>query len=41
MCRWNAYFENESKKEILEILSQYNEKLIILSDNAEINKFIK
>ncbi|BDH61828.1 DNA topology modulation protein FlaR [Lysinibacillus sp. PLM2] len=41
MFRWNAYFENESKQEILDILSQYNEKLIILSDNAEINKFIK
>jgi len=36
MFQWNVYFENESKPEILKILSQYNEKVIILRDNVEI-----
>jgi adenylate kinase family enzyme len=39
MFGWNARFEKESKPEILNILSQYNDKLIILKDNTEINKY--
>ncbi|MDM5186955.1 acetylornithine deacetylase [Bacillus sp. DX4.1] len=36
---WNDYFENESKPEILHILSLYSNKLIILKDNIEIKKY--
>ncbi|WP_199425583.1 AAA family ATPase [Thermaerobacillus caldiproteolyticus] len=40
MFEWNYYyFENESKPEILNMLSQYNDKLIILKDNTEIKKY--
>ncbi|MGD6796265.1 AAA family ATPase [Metabacillus indicus] len=39
MFGWNAYFENESKQEILNILSQYKDNLVILKDNAEIKKY--
>jgi hypothetical protein len=39
MFEWNYYFENESKPEILNMLSQYNEKLLILKDNTEIKKY--
>ena len=38
MFVWNTYFENESKPEIQKILSQYENKLLILKDNIEINK---
>lgn len=38
MFGWNAYFENESKPEIINILSQYNNKLIVLKNNIEIEK---
>ncbi|WHY88952.1 AAA family ATPase [Neobacillus novalis] len=39
MFKWNAYFENEGKPEILKTLSKYNKKLIILKDNKEIEKY--
>lgn len=39
MFRWNAYFENESKPEILQILKEYSDKLIVLKDNVEIEKY--
>jgi adenylate kinase family enzyme len=39
MFGWNADFESESKPEILNMLSQYNDKLIILKDNTEIKKY--
>ncbi|MFF2449464.1 DNA topology modulation protein FlaR [Neobacillus sp. NPDC058068] len=41
MFKWNAYFENESKPEIVKILSQYPDKLIILKDTKEIEKYFK
>jgi adenylate kinase family enzyme len=40
MFAWNAYFEKESKPEIITILSQYNDKLLVLKDNIEINNYI-
>lgn len=40
MFGWNTYFENESKLEILNILSQYKEKLVILRSNDEVNRII-
>jgi adenylate kinase family enzyme len=39
MFEWNYYFENESKPEISNMLSQYNDKLLILKDNTEIKKY--
>jgi adenylate kinase family enzyme len=41
MFKWNAYFENESKPEIVKILSQYHDKLLILMDNKEIDKILQ
>jgi adenylate kinase family enzyme len=38
MFKWNRYFETISKPEILELLSQYEGKLYILTDNDEILK---
>lgn len=39
MFTWNTLFENESKPEILNTLSQYNDKCIIIKDNIEIKKY--
>lgn len=38
MFDWNSYFENKSKPEILNILSQYNQKLIIIKNNTDFEK---
>lgn len=39
MFDWNAYFENRSRIEILDILTDYSDKLIVLKDNVEIKKY--
>jgi adenylate kinase family enzyme len=39
MFIWNTNFENESKPEILKILTQYNDKVIVLEDNIEVEKY--
>lgn len=41
MFRWNAYFENESKQEILNMLNQYKDKLVIVKSNADIKNYFK
>ncbi|MFK9090899.1 AAA family ATPase [Bacillus salipaludis] len=41
MFHWNAYFENHSKPKILKFLGKYNDKVIILKDNVEIEKYFK
>ncbi|MBP0725793.1 AAA family ATPase [Bacillus sp. RG28] len=40
MFKWNSYFEKESKPEIVNILNKYNDKLIILNDNTEVEKYL-
>jgi len=40
MFAWNSYFEKESKPEIVNILNKYNDKLIILNDNNEVEKYL-
>lgn len=41
MFRWNAYFENESKPEIVNMLSKYDDKLIVLKDSVEIGQHFR
>ncbi|MCT8136617.1 DNA topology modulation protein FlaR [Anaerobacillus sp. CMMVII] len=40
MFKWNAFFENVSKPEIINMLSEYDEKLLILKDNSELDKYL-
>ncbi|MBE1556777.1 AAA family ATPase [Sporosarcina limicola] len=39
MFTWNANYEKDSKPEIVAILSQYNDKLIILKNDSEIEEY--
>ncbi|EMT53842.1 hypothetical protein I532_07500 [Brevibacillus borstelensis AK1] len=39
MFVWNAHFENESKPEIEKMLGRYSEKLVVLKDNSEMEKY--
>jgi len=40
MFDWNAYFEKESKQEIVSMLNQYNDKLLILKENTDVKKYL-
>ena len=40
MLDWNAYFEKESKQEIVSMLNQYNDKLLILKENTDVKKYL-
>ncbi|WP_141433880.1 AAA family ATPase [Bacillus sp. 03113] len=39
MFKWNSCFENENKPEIFDLLNKYNDKVIFLKDNSEIDKY--
>ncbi len=41
MFDWNATFENESKQEILNILSKYKDKLVFVKTDADIEKYLE
>ena len=41
MFDWNNQFENKAKQEILTILSQFEDKLLILNDNKSFEKIYK
>lgn len=40
MFSWNALYENETKTEILNELSEFKEKLIILEDSNDLSKIL-
>lgn len=40
MFEWNSYFENKSKPEILEMLSDFDDKVIFLKDTNEIESIL-
>lgn len=40
MFEWNSYFENKSKPEILEMLSDFDDKVIISKDTNEIESIL-
>ncbi len=40
MFKWNRYFEQVSKPEILDNLKTYNEKLLIIKDPIELQNYI-
>lgn len=41
MFKWNAYFENKSKPEILKLLDHYGDKVVICKNNVDLKNFIK
>jgi adenylate kinase family enzyme len=41
MFAWNRHFETVSKPEILSILSEYNDKFIIMKNNKQLKKIFK
>ncbi|WP_221568433.1 DNA topology modulation protein FlaR [Alkalihalobacillus sp. TS-13] len=40
MFVWNAAYQNQNRQEILELLSTYDEKVVILQDNKQIEKHL-
>ncbi|MFD2442513.1 AAA family ATPase [Bacillus sp. CGMCC 1.16607] len=40
MFSWNAHFENVSKPEILNILSAFENKVVLMKDNIEVDKYL-
>jgi adenylate kinase family enzyme len=41
MSQWNSFFERESKPKILNIVSQYEDKFIIVKNDDEIKTYFK
>ncbi len=41
MFRWNRYFEKVSKREIMQLLKEFDDKVIIIRDNNELETYLK
>lgn len=41
MFRWNTYFEKVSKREIIELLKEFDEKVIIIRDKNELETYLR
>lgn len=41
MFVWNRYFENKSKPEIMNILSEFHDKVLILNDSIDVEKIYR
>nr|WP_066053954.1 AAA family ATPase [Robertmurraya korlensis] len=40
MFRWNTYFEKVSKREIIELLKKFDDKVIIIRDSTELQTYL-
>ncbi|WML49214.1 AAA family ATPase [Neobacillus sp. PS3-34] len=40
MFEWNAYFENISKSKILKVLMPFQDKLLLIKDRVELEKYL-
>lgn len=41
MFRWNTYFEKVSKREIIQLLKEFDDKVIIIRDNNELETYLR
>jgi hypothetical protein len=41
MFRWNTYFEKVSKREIIELLKEFDDKVIIIRDDHELETYLR
>ncbi|MCM3600009.1 DNA topology modulation protein FlaR [Robertmurraya korlensis] len=41
MFRWNTYFEKVSKREIIELLKEFDDKVIIIRDHNELETYLR
>lgn len=41
MFRWNTYFEKVSKREIIQLLKEFDDKVIIIRDNNELVTYLR